>query len=140
MDNGKSPGTDGFTVEFYRFFWPNIKNILIDSFKTALDSGELSIEQRRGIISLIPKKDKDLLFLKNWRPLTLLNCDYKILSTAIAAKYKLALEEVIHPNQSAFLQGRSISDTIRSISDIISYCNNKKKNRLYPFHGFRKSF
>ena len=44
----------------------------------AYDQGTLSVSQRREIIKLIPKKDADPHFIKNWRPLTLLNCDYKI--------------------------------------------------------------
>ena len=61
--SGKTPGTDGFPAEFYRFFWTEISNELIDSFNYAFKSGSLSISQRRGIISLIPKKFKDKTIL-----------------------------------------------------------------------------
>ena len=52
-----TPGTDGFPAEFYRFFWPEISKEMTDSFNHACQSGTLSITQRRGIISLIPKKN-----------------------------------------------------------------------------------
>ena len=58
MKNGKSPGTDGLTSEFYKFFWRDIKDVLLISINYALGKGDLSIEQKRGIITLIPKKDK----------------------------------------------------------------------------------
>ena len=63
MKNGKTPGTDGLTVEFYKMFWKDIKDLVFESFGFAYDIGELSIDQKRGIIKLLPKKDKILKFL-----------------------------------------------------------------------------
>jgi hypothetical protein len=77
LKNGKSPGSDGFTSDFYKFFWIDIKDILLESIIYAKNIGKLSIDQRRGIINLIPKKDKDPRELKNWRPISLLNTDIK---------------------------------------------------------------
>ena len=57
--SNKTPGTDGFTSEFYKFFWLELCTEMIASFNYAFHSGTLSISQKRGIISLIPKKDKD---------------------------------------------------------------------------------
>ena len=59
MKNGKSPGTDGLTSEFYKFFWIDLKNILLDSLNYSLTTGLLSVEQRRGILTLIPKKRQE---------------------------------------------------------------------------------
>ena len=84
LKRSKSPGSDGLTSEFYQFFWIDIKNILANCIHYAFKTGELSIEQKRGILTLIPKKDKDRLFLKNWRPITFLNTDYKIIATVLA--------------------------------------------------------
>ncbi len=76
--NGKSSGIDGFTVDFYKFFWKNISQLVLNSINMGFDSGEMSITQRHGIITLLPQKDKDILELKNWRPISLLNQDYKL--------------------------------------------------------------
>ena len=62
--NNKSPGCDGFSAEFYKFFWTDIESLVIDSFNFAYEKGLLSVDQRRSVISLIPKKDKNLLHLK----------------------------------------------------------------------------
>ena len=78
--NNKSPGTDGFTSKFYKFSWPELKSDMTSSFNYAFQKGTLSISQKRGIISLIPKKDKDKTLLENLRPISLLNVDYKILT------------------------------------------------------------
>ena len=57
--NNKTPGSNGFTIEFYRFFWNATGPIMVDSFNYAFENGEVSISQKRSVISLIPKKDKD---------------------------------------------------------------------------------
>ena len=92
---GKSPGEDGFTVEFYTKFFEFLANDLVESLNTAYSRGELSISQKRGVVTLIPKADSDTLKLTNWRPITLLNVDYKIPSKAIAAGIKKVLPQLI---------------------------------------------
>ena len=64
FDNNKTPGTDGLPAEFYRFFWPDICHDLLASYNFAFQHDMLSISQRRGIISLIPKKSKDKTILE----------------------------------------------------------------------------
>ena len=68
------PGEDGLTVSFYLTFWDILKDLVFSSFQYAFDSGFLSITQRRGVIKLIPKKDKNPVLLPSWRPITLLKC------------------------------------------------------------------
>ena len=115
LKNGKSPGSDGFTTDFYKFFWIDIKNLVLESINHAKDIGKLSIDQRRGIINLIPKKDKDPRFLKNWRPISLLNTDYKIITKVLASRIKKVLPTVISPDQVAYRKNRFIGQNIRTI-------------------------
>ena len=86
MAKNKSPGTDGLSAEFYLTFWDDLGQELVDSLNYAFECGELAISQRRGIITLIQKKDKDKTLLENWRPISLLNTDYKIATRAIASR------------------------------------------------------
>jgi hypothetical protein len=65
LPNAKAPGSDGFPVDFYKVFWPKIKQIVHDSIQYAITTGEMSIDQKRGVLTLIPKKDKDIRQLKN---------------------------------------------------------------------------
>ena len=58
MKNNKTPGTDGFSVELYKVFWPDINKILIKSFNEAFKKGSLSITQKQSIITCIPKGNK----------------------------------------------------------------------------------
>ena len=104
----KSPGTDGLPCEFYKVFWNDVADILINSFNYSYEIGKLSISQRRGIIKLIPKKDANLNSIKNWRPLTLLNCDYKIATKAIASRIKMFLRKLVSGDQTGFISDRFI--------------------------------
>ena len=59
MKNGKSPGSDGFTTEFYKFFWKDIGSLVCHSINFAHNSGRLSDFQRQGLITCIPKDGRD---------------------------------------------------------------------------------
>ena len=99
---GKSPGEDGFTVEFYKFFFELLGQEFLNSINASCDDNELSIFQCRGVITLIPKEDANLKDLSNWRPITLLNVDYKIASKAIATRIEKVLPLLINSNQTGF--------------------------------------
>ena len=96
MKNNKSPGSDGLTTEFYKLFWTDIKKYLISSINYSFDTGHLTELQTQGLISLLPKKDKDILSINNWRPVSLLNVDYKIASKSIANRIKPFLQTLIN--------------------------------------------
>ena len=76
--NGKSPGNDGFTSEFYKKVWNLLGQLLTDSLNFSYQQGEFSNSQKQAIIRLIEKKDKDRRYIKNWRPISLLNVDTKL--------------------------------------------------------------
>ena len=80
------------------------------------------MSQRRGVITLVFKKG-DRSLLKNWRPITLLATDYKILTKALANGLHCVLPSVIHSDQKASVRGRTINDNTRLLHDIVSYAN-----------------
>ena len=116
FQNNKTPGSDGLTIEFYRHFWNFVALFMVDSFNYGFGNRHLSISQRLGIISLIPKKDKNVEYLKNWRPVSLLNSDYKIATNAIALRMEKVLPKIIHESQTGYVKGRYIGESIRTIS------------------------
>ena len=118
---GDKSGTDGLPCEFYKVFWNDLVEILLNSLNYSYDIGKLSISQRRGIIKLIPKKDAEHNLIKNWRPLTLLNCDYKIATKAIASRIKVLIPTLISDDQTGFIKGRFIGENIRLIDSFIKY-------------------
>ena len=123
MPYSKSPGHDGLSKEFYEHFWDDLKFYFINSLKQSKIEGNLSISQRQAVIKLIVKKDRDKRFVKNWRPISLLNVDTKILSKSHAEKWKSALPELISSNQTAYVKNRCISESGRLVSDVIEMCD-----------------
>ena len=99
----KTPGNDGLPVEFYVKFWKNLNIPMKDSFNYSYDKGLLSNSQRQAVITLLEKSGKNRLLVKKWRPISLLNCDYKILSKCIAQRLKRVISTIIHPNQTGFV-------------------------------------
>ena len=138
--SAKRPGTDGFTSEFYEFFWPELCTEMIASFNYAFHSGTLSISQKRGIISRIPKKDKDTSLLENLRPISLLNVDYKILTKVIAKRLEKLLPKIINPDQTGYVKGRYIGENVRLIQDIMFYTKRMNSPGIAIFLDFRKAF
>ena len=119
IDNNKSPGNDGLTKEFYYTFWNDIKDVYISSIRESKTKKVLSTSQRQAIIKLIEKPNKDKRFIENWRPISLLNVDQKIISKALASRLKKVLPFLIGPGQTAYVDGRFIGESGRLIADII---------------------
>ena len=118
-------GLDKFSIEFYKVFWEVIKSAVLDCLNFSMQNLELCNSQYEGVITLLPKPCKDHLYASNYRPMTLLNCDYKIFSKVINSRLIPFLPKLIHCDQNGFIKGRTISDNIRLIFDIIDYANRK---------------
>ena len=96
---------------------------------------------RRGIITLLPTKDKkNLLRFKNWRPISLLNTDYKILAKVLAFRLKKVLPSVIHEDQSGLISGRYIGDNIKLFIDVLHYFKRNDIPGLVLSIDFEKAF
>ena len=76
----------------------------------------------KQVTKLIAKKDRDKRFAKNWRPISLLNVDTKILCRSLAEKLENVLPELISSNQTAYVKNRCSSESGRLISDVIEMC------------------
>jgi len=137
--NNKTPGTDGLTTEFYKFFWIDIKKYYIEAFNFAFRNQLLSVSQRRGVITLLPK-NKDPFLLKNWRPITLLNTDYKLASKTIACRIKEVIPSIINSDQTGFMKGRYIGENIRKTIDIIEHAESHKCAGMIFSIDFEKAF
>ena len=91
MKNNKSPGFDGFTVEFFKFFWTDMGLFILQTLNYRYQNGSLSITQKQGVITCISKQNKSWINLKNWRPISLLNVIYKLASAVISNRLKKVL-------------------------------------------------
>ncbi len=88
-------------------------------YKECIIQREMTVTMKQGIISLIPKANKDILSIDNWHPVTLLTVDYKVLALVYANRLKTNLDSIISETQSGFLKGRHISNNIRLVLDLL---------------------
>ena len=118
MKMNKSPGPDGLTSEFYQVFWNVISPIFMEVISYIFEHGELTFSQYQAIISLLYKKGirEDI---GNWRPISLLNCDYKIITKVLAHRLKKVVHEMIHEDQRGCIKGRHGFDCLRILEDVI---------------------
>ena len=121
MKNYKCPGSDGFTAEFLKFVSIDLHYFIIRSINYSYSIIEMSNTQKLGVVTCILKPNKPKHFLKNWIPITLLNCIYKIASGCIANRIKKVLDKIITKDQTGFIKGRYIEENIRLIYDILHY-------------------
>ncbi len=94
---GKSPGCDGLTVDFYKHFLEELVPILADLFNAVFENKSLSSSQKMAIIVLIFKKGNEML-VGNYHPISLTNCDYKILAYILVGRLEDFLPSLIHLN------------------------------------------
>lgn len=126
LNKGKSPGIDGLTPEFYIFFWNRLSPLYCAVFREALENGALPKSAQKSVLTLLPKKG-DRLDINNWRPISLLTTDYKILAKALANRLRNVLGSIVHPDQGFCIPGRTIIDNLHLHRDILDYVN---KNRF----------
>lgn len=140
LGRNKSPGSDGITVEFYLKFWNILGTPFFESILHSIQNGTLSNEQKTGIITLIPKKGGDLLELGNWRPITLLNTDFKIFSKALSKRIQPCMKEIINENQTGFIRGRTIGTNIINTQTILDHSATKGTQGFLLAVDYAKAF
>uniref|UniRef100_A0A670JJJ0 Reverse transcriptase domain-containing protein n=1 Tax=Podarcis muralis TaxID=64176 RepID=A0A670JJJ0_PODMU len=125
LKRGKAPGPDGFTASYYK----EMKDILIDPLTKVMNNilkeKDMPGTWREAFIVVIPKQDSDLTQVKNYRPISLLNTDYKIFAGILAKRLKKILIKIIHKDQEGFLPGRQIRNNIRNIVNIIEFLSER---------------
>jgi hypothetical protein len=119
MKSNKSPGPDGIPIEFYQLFGENVGNDIYEVFTYSFNEEELPYSQYLAVITLLYKKGI-LESITNWRPISLLNVDMKILSKTLAERLKKVLHDIISVNQQGCIPGRFIGRNIRLLEDIIN--------------------
>ena len=140
FSNNKSPGNDGLTKEFYETFWEELKQPFMNSLNQAKVSKKLATSQRQVVIKLLEKKDKDKRLISNWRPISLLNVDYKIISKILASRLKKVLPNLISSQQTAYVAQRCINESGRLISDLLSVTKKMKVKGYLVTINIEKAF
>lgn len=128
LNMNKTPGPDGIASEFYQSFWSLLKDDLIELFNNCYLSDSLTHSQQMSILRLLFKKN-DPTLLKNWRPISLVNSDYKILATVIATRLRNVLPFVVEDDQTCGVPDRSINENILRLRDM-AYAASKNNSPL----------
>ncbi|CAN1241083.1 Transposon TX1 uncharacterized 149 kDa protein [Linum perenne] len=121
----KSPGPDGFTVQFYKTSWETIGQEIILAVQSFFDKGELPHQVNATTLTLIPKVLNADEF-KNFRPISCCNVLYKCITKVIATRIGRILPWIISPSQSAFIKGRLISDNILLAHELVNSYHKKQ--------------
>jgi len=142
FQNKKTHGSDGFTIDFYRLFWEVIGHIMVDSFNFARISARsfIHLPTARNYFLDPLQKNKDVEYLKNWRSISFLNNDYKIATSAISVRMVNVLPKIIHSSQTGYVKGRYIGESIRTITDIMSFTETQNIPIFAVFLDFEKAF
>ena len=139
LKHNKSPGLDGIVPEFYQTFWHILKEPFIEMITETFEKGEMCNSIKRAVLTLIFKKG-DKCLLKNYRPISLTNYDYKIIAFILANRLQQVIGSLIHHDQSGYIKGRYIGQNSRAIMDIYEYCEKLNLPGVILSLDFQKAF
>ena len=140
MKKGRSPGSNGFTSSFFRHFWDVVGIFLFRAVNEGLQNGTAILSHCESVVTLIPKQGKPRDLLKGWRPISLLNVDFKIISSAIANRLKMVMDDLISPTQTAYIPGRFIGENSRLTYDVIEHVRHTSSTGIIMAVDFEAAF
>lgn len=126
MDGHKAPGPDGMPAIFFQQFWNIVGEDIIRMASSFLTSGHLLKELNKSTIVLIPKGEEQIS-CKDFRPISLCNVTYKIISKILTNRLQDIMSDIISPFQNAFAKGRAITDNILLAHEVLWYIRRQKK-------------
>jgi exonuclease III len=138
--NDSAPGSDGISYGVYKKLWNITGPYIINSWNYSYEIGHMAPSHKESIIVLLPKDGKDSSDIKNWRPITLSNCDSKIITKALSNRMAKVLGEIIDESQTAYVKGRSIMDNLRSIKFIKEHCIQEEVDSVLISLDAKKAF
>jgi hypothetical protein len=132
LGSSKAPGPDGFTALFYKKYWPHVSKDILACVSHFFQNHQLLHELNHTFITLVPKKSGSHS-VHHFRPISLCNISYKIISKILANRLKKVLPKIISPLQSAFVPNRNIQDNSILAHELIHTFKNKKGKKGLMF-------
>ena len=120
-----APGPDGIPYSYIRALWKHLGPLIVEAWNFSLVTGNLCPSHKQSFLKLIPKAGKDSTKLTNWRPITLSNCDHKLITKTYSRRLSECLAEKIKERQTAYIKGRMINDNIRALLSTVELANNE---------------
>jgi hypothetical protein len=125
LGSTKAPGPDGFTALFYKKYWAIVRFDVLGFVWGFFKDNLLLKDQNHTFIALVPKRSGPHL-VHHFRPISLCNIGYKIVSKILASRLKILLPKIISPAQSAFVPNRNIQDNSILAHELLHAFKNKK--------------
>ena len=138
-DIKKAPGRDRIGLSLFQATWDALKFVWLDLFSEMFAPGNLTEQQKRGVVVCIPKTTRPNQQF-DYRPITLLNTDYKILARIVANRIRLALEDLLHPSQFCGRPGKTIFEAIASVREAIALAEVKRGPLCILTLDFKEAF
>ncbi|PNY14872.1 ribonuclease H, partial [Trifolium pratense] len=126
MKSYKAPGPDGFQPIFFKLFWEDIGDDLWQFVKLAFETGKYDPKICETLIVLLPKGENQSTF-KDFRPISLCNVTYKLISKIIVSRLRPFLDDIISPFQNSFIPGRSTKDNAIVLQEVLHVMRKSKK-------------
>ena len=118
-----APGPDGIPYSVIKLTWKHFGPMLLNSWLYSIDCDNLAPSHKDSYLRLLPKEGKDTNLLKNWRPITLSNCDIKLITKSLSQRMGDNLDSVIGHQQTAYLRNRQITDNLNLMQHTIERSN-----------------
>lgn len=139
MESNSAPGPDGLPAGFYKKMWPFIKDIVLEMFNK-LHAESLNMSRLNyGTITLIPKL-KEISTIKQYRPICLLNADYKWFTKVLTLRLTKFAPKLISPAQTAFIPGRYILEGIVILHEVLHHLRVKHRQGIILKLDFEKAY
>jgi exonuclease III len=138
MNKNKTPGIDGIPIEFYQKF-DFVVDWLYDVFSEIIEDRRMTESMRTALVKLIFKKQNKKK-MENYRPISLLCVDYKILAKIITERMKQTMNAIVDVDQQGFIKGGDITGNLILVKEIIDYCNEEQKEGNMILMDFKKAY
>lgn len=137
MKSNKSPGIDGLPKEFYKTFFDIIGEDLTEVINNIYFSGIMGETMRTAVITLLFKKG-DIHEIKNYRPVSLLTVDYKLITKVLKTRLSKVMASLVHTDQACGVPGRTINDQLLTLESLINV--GKKSGGALVAFDLQKAF
>lgn len=140
LKTNKMPGEDGYSAEWYKAFRELLSPSLLKCFNFTLNGGDIPVSWRRAIISVIPKVGKDKSECGSYRPISILNLDYKLYASIIAKRLENIIPDIIDEDQTGFLKSRQTQDNVRRALHLMEHMSKNKDKSVVLSLDAEKAF